>query len=410
MRTVFAVVLFTGLVSATFADTNWPEFRGPHGSGQVDDANLPIAIEESVVRWKTPIHGKGWSSPVVWGDQIWLTTATEDGKTMSVLCVDRSSGKVLRDKVLIENESPAFCIPANSYASPTPVIEAGRLYVHFGSYLTACLDTSNAEIIWERRDIACDHHRGPASSPILEDGKLFVAYDGFDVQYVIALDSKTGKTIWKRDREIKYGTDNGDNMKAYGTAQMIEVNGQKQLVYPSAVATIAYEPETGEPIWTVYHGGMNVSSRPIYRDGLLYITNGSGSMVAVRPEGKGNLTDDGIVWSDHKSVSKKASMLVIDGLIYMNSDDGVLTCREASTGDIVWQERAGGGFAASPIYASGRIYFFSMEGVIHTVAPGREFKRLAKTELGDGFMASPAVVGDDLILRSKTELFCIAAK
>ena len=286
--------------------------------------------------------------------------------------------------------------------------EEGRLYVHFGSYLTACLNTSNAEVIWERRDIACDHHRGPASSPILDDGKLFVAYDGFDVQYVIALDARTGKTVWKRDREINYGTDNGDNMKAYGTAQMIEVNGQKQLVYPSAVATIAYEPETGEPLWTVYHGGMNVSSRPIYRDGLLFITNGSGSMVAVRPEGKGNLTDNGIVWSDHKSVSKKASMLVIDGLIYMNSDDGVLTCREASTGDLVWQERAGGSFAASPIYASGRIYFFSMEGVIFTVSPGREFKRLAKTELGDGFLASPAVVNNDLILRSRTELFCIA--
>ena len=131
-------------------------------------------------------------------------------------------------------------------------------------------------------------------------------------------------------------------------------------------------------------------------------------MVAVRPEGKGNLTDNGIVWSDHKSVSKKASMLVIDGLIYMNSDDGVLTCREASTGDLVWQERAGGSFAASPIYASGRIYFFSMEGVIFTVSPGREFKRLAKTELGDGFLASPAVVNNDLILRSRTELFCIA--
>lgn len=410
MRTVFATVVLVGLVTSVsaVAETNWPEFRGPGGSGHADNADLPVEINESVVRWRTPIHGKGWSSPVVWGDKIWLTTATEDGKTMSVMCVDRVSGKILHDKVLIENESPAFCIPANSYASPTPVIEEGRLYVHFGSYLTACLDTSNADVIWERRDIACDHHRGPASSPILDDGKLFVAYDGFDVQYVMALDAKTGKTVWKRDREINYGTDNGDNMKAYGTAQMIEVNGQKQLVYPSAVATIAYEPETGEPLWTVYHGGMNVSSRPIYRDGLLFITNGSGSMVAVRPEGKGNLTDNGIVWSDHKSVSKKASMLVIDGLIYMNSDDGVLTCREASTGDLVWQERAGGSFAASPIYASGRIYFFSMEGVIFTVSPGREFKRLAKTELGDGFMASPAVVNNDLILRSRTELFCIA--
>ncbi len=408
MRLLLAVVLVVGLSGLVVADSNWPEFRGPHGDGQADHADLPIAIDASVVRWRTAIHGKGWSSPVVWGEQIWLTTATEDGKQMSVLCVDRKTGKVLHDNVLIENESPAFCIPTNSYASPTPVIEEGRIYVHFGSYLTACLDTATAEVLWERRDLACDHHRGPASSPIVDGGMMYVAYDGFDLQYVVALDCKTGETVWKRDREIDYGTDNGDMMKAYGTAQMIEVAGEKQLVYPSAVATIAYNPSTGEPLWTVYHKGMNVSARPIYRDGLLYITNGSGAMIAVRPEGHGDLTADGIAWNDHKSVSKKASLLLVDGLLYMNSDDGVLSCRDAATGEMIWLERAGGNFAASPVYASGRIYFFSMDSEIFAVQAGREFKLLAKTQLGDGFMASPAIVDNEMILRSKTELFCIA--
>ncbi len=408
MRAAITFLWILCLTVVVSADSNWPEFRGPFGDGHARNANLPIAIDESVVRWKTPIHGKGWSSPVVWGDQIWLTTATEDGTKMSVLCVDRSSGRILHDKVLIENKEPAFCHPMNSYATPTPVIEEGRVYVHFGSYLTACLDTSNAEILWQRRDLACDHWRGPASSPILYDGKIFVAYDGFDVQYVVALDKLTGETIWKRDRNIDYGTDNGDRMKAYCTAQVIEVAGQKQLVYPSASATIAYDPSTGEPLWTAYHDGMNASARPVYSDGLVFITNGSGSMVAVRPDGKGDVTGTHIEWSDRKGVAKKSSQLVVDGLFYMNSDDGVVSCREPKTGSVIWQQRAGGEFAASPIYAGGRIYLFGIEGDILTIEPGREFKLLAETKLGDGFMASPAVVDNEMILRSKSHLYCIA--
>ena len=201
MRSLTAVASIWILASVVMAEKSWPEFRGPHGDGHAQGASLPVAIDQSVVRWETPIHGKGWSSPVVWGDQIWLTTATEDGTKMSVICVDRATGKVIHDKVLLENTEPAFCHPMNSYATPTPVIEAGRVYVHFGSYLTACLDTETAEVLWERRDLKCDHHRGPASSPILDGEKLFVAYDGFDVQYVVALDKQTGETIWKRDRQ-----------------------------------------------------------------------------------------------------------------------------------------------------------------------------------------------------------------
>lgn len=405
---IFGVVLAAVSVAADSDSKHWPQYRGPAGDGRADQADLPVTIDESVVRWKTPIHGKAWSSPVVWGNQIWLTTATEDGTEMSVLCVDKATGKVIHDRVLVCNEQPDFCHKMNSYATPTPLIDGDRVYVHFGKYLTACLDAKTAEPIWSRTDFECNHHRGPASSPILHQGKLFVAYDGFDVQYVVALDAKTGKTVWKKDREINYGTDNGDQMKAYCTAHVITVDGQEQLVCPSAVATIAYAPETGETLWTVYHSGMNASARPVYGDGLVFITNGMGSMVAVRPDGKGDITKSHVAWSSRKGVAKKSSQLLIDGILYMNSDDGVLSARQAKTGDVLWQKRAGGSFAASPIYAGGKIYAFNVEGEIFTFKASEEYEELAKSKLGDGFMASPAVVGHEMVLRSKSHLYLIA--
>lgn len=410
MRYWIVFCLLVPALSTTRAETNWPEFRGPQGDGHASEADLPVALDASSVNWETEIHGKGWSSPVVWGNQIWLTTATEDGTQMSVLCVDRTSGKVVLDQVLLQTENPAFCHPMNSYASPTPVVEEGRVYVHFGSYLTACLDTESGDVLWQRRDLECDHHRGPASSPIVDGDKLFIAYDGFDVQYVVALDKQTGKTLWKRDRKINYGTDNGDLKKAYCTATMIEVDGVKQLVYPSAIATIAYDPKTGQELWTVYHKGMNASARPIYAEGLVLITNGMGSMVAVSPTGRGDITGTAVAWSAERAVAKKSSLLIVDGLLYMNSDDGILSCRDPKTGEIHWQKRAGGKYAASPIYADGRIYFFGIDGDIVTIEPGDTFQLLAETKLGDGFMASPAVVGNEIILRSKSRLYSLGTR
>ena len=148
----------------------WPEFRGPSGDGHSDAVGLPLRWSETEnVKWKTPIHDKGWSSPVIWGTQIWLTTATEDGKQLFVLCVDRDTGKIVHDRKLFEVAKPGFCPPHNSYASPTPVLEEGRVYVHFGSYGTACLDTASGQTIWARRDLPCDHYRAPGSSPIRSD-------------------------------------------------------------------------------------------------------------------------------------------------------------------------------------------------------------------------------------------------
>jgi outer membrane protein assembly factor BamB len=224
----------------------WPEYRGPHGDGHAVATRLPVRwSEKENIRWKTAIHGKGWSSPVVWGNQIWMTTAPEDGKERFAVCVDRRTGKMLHDIKVFDDPKPAFCIAFNSYASPTPAIEAGRVYVHFGSCGTACLDTATGKTLWSRRDLPCDHWRGPGSSPILYKGLLFILFDGYDRQYVVALDKRTGKTVWKRDRDIDYGTDNGDLKKAYGTPSVINVAGKPQLVSSAAAATLAYDPFTG---------------------------------------------------------------------------------------------------------------------------------------------------------------------
>ena len=390
-----------------FAIEAWPEYRGPNGDGVAKDADLPLNLDESVVRWKTPIHDRGWSSPVVWGDQIWLTTATEDGMKMFAVCVNRKSGEVIHDRLLIETAEPDFCHPQNSYATPTPVIEEGRVYVHFGRYGTFCLDTESAETLWSRLDLECDHWRGPASSPILDDGKLFVAFDGYDVQYVMAFDAMTGDTVWRKKRDIDYGTDNGDLKKAYCTACMITVGGKKQLVLPSAIATIAYDPDNGEMLWRVYHEGMNASARPLFSNGLVFITNGMGKMVAVRP-GSGDITDSHVAWRSSKVIAKKTSQVVRDGLFFMVSDGGVISCRDVESGEVLWQHRAGGEYAASPILVGQRLYFFDREGTYVVVKAAPEFEMLAKGTFGDGYMASPAVVGNELILRSKTHLYSLA--
>jgi outer membrane protein assembly factor BamB len=295
----------------------------------------------------------------------------------------------------------------NSYATPTPAIEAGRVYLHFGSYGTVCLNTQTGEKIWERRDLPCDHYRGPASSPILHGHLLIVPFDGYDLQYVVALDKSTGETVWRTERDINYNTDNGDLKKAYGTASVIEVSGREQLIVPSAIATEAFDPTSGDRLWTVYHEGMNASLRPVSGHGLVFLTNGMGGMVAVRPDGKGNVTDSHIAWSSTKSVAKKTSQLLIGNDLYMIADSGILSRRDAVSGELLWQERLDGEFAASPIYAGGLIYLANTEGTIYVVRPGESFELVASAALGDGYMASPAVAGDQLILRSKSRLFCL---
>jgi outer membrane protein assembly factor BamB len=389
---------------------NWPAFRGPAGDGQSAATGLPAKFGDGEhVAWKTAIHGKGWSSPVVWGQQIWMTTATEDGKKMSAVAVDLNNGKIIHDVLVFENANPRFCHPTNSYASPTPVIEEGRIYVHFGSYGTACLDSATGNMLWSRRDFECDHFRAPGGSPILFRDMLFLNFDGVDQQYVVALNKKTGKTAWRKERTIDYGTDNGDRKKAYSTPTVIEYKGRAALVSPAAVATIAYSPLTGDELWRVRHGGMNAAPRPLFANGLIYLAAGGGKtqFVAVRPGGNGDVTESHIAWSSGVGIPRRGSQLLVDNSLYMVADNGVASCRDAKSGKIIWQHRFGGDFWASPVAADGKIYFFSKQGKVFVVAASREFKQLAENEFDAGFNSSAAIVDNSLIIRNFTHLYRI---
>jgi outer membrane protein assembly factor BamB/lysophospholipase L1-like esterase len=394
----------------TSATRDWPQFRGPLGNGHAPGLELALRWSETEnVAWKTPIHGRGWSSPVVLGDEIWITTATDDGKELFAVCVDLASGHILHDVKVFDVESPQEIHALNSHASPTPVIEGGRVYVHFGSYGTACLDTKSARTLWSRRDLPCNHWRGPGSSPLLYDGMLINHYDGYDYQYVAALDKTDGTTIWKVDRDIDYGTDDGDLMKAFCTPIVIEAEGRRQLISPAAKATLAYDPYTGRELWRIRYSEHSATARPLFDQGLLFINTGFGNaqLLAVRPDGAGDVTDSHVLWTVKKGIGSKPSHVLVDDLIYVVHDRGTLTCLDERTGEEVWTTRLGGSYSASPIYADGRIYLMSQEGKTTVINPGRKLEILAENTLDEGFMASPAAVGRSLILRTRTHLYRI---
>jgi outer membrane protein assembly factor BamB len=409
MRLTFIAVLLFAACPIARAGEIWPQFRGIDGQGISDAKGVPIEWSETKnVKWKLPIQGKAWSSPVVWHNQVWVTNATENGKELSVLKIDRTTGKVLLDKVVFHIAQPQFCYPFNSYASSTPAIEEDRIYVHYGSHGTACLDTATGATLWTRQDLPCNHHRGAGSSPILFDNLLFINFDGFDLQYVVALDKTTGESVWKRDRDIDYGTSDGDAKKAYGTPLVIDVAGRPLLISPAAAGTTAYDPLTGDVVWRVRHGGMNAASPPLFGHGLLFLNTADGGFreFAVRPDGQGDLTDK-VLWKQQQAMPSRCAPLLVGDLLFMINEMGILSCLDAMTGEIVWRQRLGGKYSASPVYADGHLYFSSEEGEFAVVAASSDYKLLATNQLDDGCMASPAIAGKAIFIRTKKSLYRI---
>jgi outer membrane protein assembly factor BamB len=357
--------------------------------------------------------GRAWSSPVVWGDQIWVTNAPPDGKQLFAIGLNATSGDVVHNVKVFEVEKPQpLGVDRNSYASSTPVIEEGRIYVHYGAHGTACLDTASGEILWKRQDLPCNHHRGPASSPIVWNNLLILTFDGFDLQYLVALDKKSGETVWRQDRNFEYGTKDGDAMKAYSTPEVVEIDGKSQLISPSAGSTAAYDPATGKELWRVRSGGMNSASRPVIGGGLAFMSTADGgfNLFAVKLGPAKEVSDASVAWKLSKGAPRYSSPLLVDDLLYMGSEQGVISCVEANSGKSVWQERVGGLFMPSPMYGAGKLYFLNEEGKCFVIAPGREYKLLAKNELPGGFMASPAVWNTSLILRTKDAVWRIEEK
>ncbi len=390
------------------AATPWPEFRGGTGDGVSQEHNLPVEWSEARgVAWKTAIPGKAWSSPVIWDDLVWLSNATEDGTRLSAVAVARDNGRIVHNITVFEIAAPQFCHPFNSYASCTPAIERDRLYLHYGSAGTACLDTESGEILWTRQDLPCDHFRGPGSSPIIHGNLLIVALDGFDLQYVVALDKTTGKTMWRKDRNIDYGTTDGDAKKAYPTATVIRSQGREQVIIPSAGATIAYDPTSGEELWRVRHGGMNASARPLFAHGLVYINTAAGGMkfLAVRPDGIGDVTGTQIAWKSSQGTGSRSSQLLLGEKLFLISDAGTASVLDAVSGKALSQKRLSGEFSASPILADGRIYASNQGGDTFVLSAADPSTVLATNTLDDGCMASPAVFDAAIYLRTKTHLY-----
>ncbi len=417
------VLLGLGLASAR---ADWPEFRGPWGDGHVTApggdqlAGLPLQWSETNnLKWKTEIPFRGWSTPVEMDGQVWLTTATPEGQDFYALCVDAETGRIHFNERLFHCEKPEpLGNSVNAYATPSAAVEKGRVYIHFGSYGTACLDTAGHKILWQRQDLPCRHYRGPASSVILFENLLILSMDGVDVQYMAALDKKTGQTIWKTNRSVAWNDEDvpgqmardGDLRKAHSTPLIVTVAGQPMMLTAGAKAAYAYDPRTGREIWRVRYNAWSAAPAPVYREGLAFLITGFGGkteLLAVRVNGQGDVTDTHVAWRTDKMVSKTASPVLVGDLLYMVSDDGAATCLEAETGRQVWRERLGGNYAASPIYGDGRIYFCSQQGKTTVLKPGRTFESLATNTLSSGFMASPAVAGKALLLRSRTHLYRI---
>jgi len=395
------------------AEDRWTEFRGPAGTGHSTATGLPREWSESKnVAWKTPIHGRGWSSPVVLGSQVWLTTATRDGRELSVLALDRDSGRVLHDIKLFEVAKPEDTARFNSFASPTPVIEEGRVYVHFGSYGTAALDTRTGKTLWSRRDLPCNHWRGPGSSPMLYGDLLIVHFDGYDLQYAVALDKRTGRSVWKSERAYDFGTDDGDMKKAYATPVVIEAGGRAQLISQAAKAVLSLDPKTGRELWRVRYASHSAATRPLFAHGLLYVGSGRGpsELLAIRPDGQGDVTDTHVAWKAVRGIGSSPSPLLVGDLIYTVADKGgVVTCLDAKTGAEVWQQRTGAdAHTASPLFANGAVYLFAEDGSALALEPGRVYRELGRAALGEGgVMGTPAIAGQAVFVRSESHLYRI---
>jgi outer membrane protein assembly factor BamB len=420
-RFIEILCLSLAMVSSASALENWTSYRGPTDQGHADDASLPLHWSESDnVAWKTRLPGKGCSTPVIWGDRIWLTTASPEGKELSILCVDKKSGKILINKLLHKVAKPQPCPPINSYATPSPVIEEGRIYLSYGSPYLACLDTHTAEVLWERTDIPCRHSVGPASSPMLFENSLISHFDGCDDQFVIALDKETGKTVWKTDRSVTFDDidpqthrpkEEGEYRKASSSPIVTEIDGKPVLVSLGSMALYGYNPRNGKELWRLdgnaSHSGV---MRPIAGQGVIYCRMGFlEGLWAVRPDSARGTLDakTHVLWKFKTPVPFLSSILLVDGRLFMVNDNGIAACVDAHTGKEIWKKRLDGDHAASPIYARGRIYFFGQNGNTTVIEAAPKFKILAENKLDDGFLASPAVSGGALYLRTKTSLYCI---
>lgn len=418
------------VLSASATAEDWPQFRGARGDAVATAKSAAVNISESNTKWRTGIGGTGWSSPVVSGDRIWLTTAEtfaatpeqeakkKEGDRMAgmktvagrvrlrAVSVNAETGKVLHYRMLHEVNDPELIHTLNSYASPTPAISGDHVICHFGSYGTWCVNRSTGETVWKNDGVVVEHSVGPGSSPIVEDGVVLLVFDGTDKQFVVGLDVKTGKEIWRTARPPMRASD-GEYRKAYSTPLIITVDGKKQAVIPGAQWMCAYEPKTGKEIWRADTGsGFSTTPMAVYESGLVVCSTGfmAPMMVAIDPTGTGDVTKTHIAWKSRNGGSTMPTAVAHDGRLYCIDAKGIMTVLETKTGTMLSRQRVKGKYCSSPLIVGDKLYIGNQDGQFRVFELADSPKEVAENKLNGAIMASPAMIGSDMLIRTEKAL------
>lgn len=410
------------------AELNWTQFRGPLGDGTSLARNVPVTWSETNnLAWKVSVPGRGRSSPVVMDNRIWLTLAVEQGVvrtriqsddmqtaehvSLEVVCLDGKDGRIVWHTQLFDVDKPDPVHWFNSWATPTPVIAAGKLYCDFGTWGTACLDAKTGKEIWRTR-LPLDHQVGPGSSVVLYKNLMLLVRDGRDAQYVAALDQKTGQQVWRTERP-PIEASSGNLKKSFVTPLLVNFAGHEQLISPGAHWVVSYDPATGKELWRANHGkGFSIGSCPVFGDGVAYFSTGcmKPQLWAIRADGAGDVTTSHAVWKTLRQVPVMSSPLLQGDTLYWTSDDGMANCSNTKDGEAFWQERLNQQHLASPLLAEGRVYFFGKEGKTTVVKADKKFEKLAENQLDGTVIATPAIVDGTIFLRTDTHLYRIGKK
>lgn len=405
-----AVVVIVAMLAAADAHPlhggNWPRWRGPDGNAVSSEANLPVTWSTTEnVCWKAAVPGEGSSSPIVWDDHVFVTSAFERGSRRAMFCYDRSTGRQRWTREITDAD-PEVASALTGHAAATPVTDGTRLVAAFGNAGVVCCDF-DGKLLWHRRLGNFESELGLATSPILHDGSVLLVCDhdgnrfrSFD-SFLIALDLKTGQTRWKTDRPDLY--------RSWSTPIVIPAGDRRELIVCAQDELRGYDPATGRPLWHV--AGMTgwVTPSPVFGAGMIFATSGKdGPTLAIRPGGRGDVTGTHVVWSQPKGAPYVCSPLLYGDHLYVHNEQGILTCREARTGKELYRHRLEGKFTASAAAGDGKVYLVNEDGVTFVIKAGRAFELLARNPLDGDCLASPAISAGRFFLRTQRHLYCIS--
>jgi outer membrane protein assembly factor BamB len=403
------------LTSTIAVGQSWPQFRGPDGQGHADANNVPVRWSETEhIEWKVPVPGRGWSSPVIEGEQLWLTYALNDGRSLHAVCLSAANGDLIHDIVVVAENEPKAIHGKNSHASPTPYIDGEHVYVHFGTYATACIQRHTGQILWQT-SLPYEPQHGPGGSPVVFEDLLILNCDGKDVQYVAALDKLSGRLRWKTPRaHISEARRNGTKSPgmAFSTPLIADVAGISQVISAGGDHVAGYDTRTGSELWWSSYDGYSVVPRPIVAHGMAFVSSCYDGPVfyAIRLGGRGDLTESGVAWTLNRGAPHNPSPLAVGDEIYVVADNGIATCLDIHTGQRHWQKRLDGNYSASPLFADGRIYMLNEDGKTTVIRPGKAFLKLAENRVDGRTLASLAPIDNALFLRTDRHLYRVCGR